>query len=60
MSRHPNTDAGEDFFGQSMALSGDGNTLAVGAFGERSAATGVNGDQADNSASVAGAVYVFR
>jgi hypothetical protein len=55
-----NTDAGEDFFGQSMALSGDGNTLAVGAFGERSAATGVNGDQADNSASVAGAVYVFR
>jgi hypothetical protein len=55
-----NTDAGEDFFGQSMALSGDGNTLAVGAFGERSAATGVNGDQADNSASAAGAVYVFR
>ena len=61
-----NTDAGdffgqsEDFFGQSMALSGDGNTLAVGAFSEGSAATGVNGEQADNSASVAGAVYVFR
>ncbi len=61
-----NTDAGdrfgqsEDFFGQSMALSGDGNTLAVGAFSEGSAATGVNGDQADNSASAAGAVYVFR
>ena len=54
-----NTDV-MDQFSQSMALSGDGNTLAVGAFGARSAATGVNGDQADNSASVAGAVYVFR
>ena len=54
-----NTDA-IDVFGQSVALSGDGNTLAVGADHEDSAATGVNGDQADNSASDAGAVYVFR
>ena len=54
-----NTDV-MDQFGQSVALSGDGNTLAVGAVGEGSAATGVNGNQADNSASVAGAVYVFR
>ena len=43
-------------FGTSVALSGD--TLAVGADGEDSAATGVNGDQADNSAPEAGAVYV--
>jgi hypothetical protein len=53
-----NTDAGDDF-GQSVALSGDGNTLAVGALDESSAATGVNGDQADNSEQFAGAVYVF-
>jgi len=31
----------------------------LGAFGEDSAATGVNGDQSDNSASKAGAAYVF-
>ena len=48
-----------DFFGQAVSLSGDGNTLAVGAYAEDSAATGVNGNQADNSASNAGAVYVF-
>jgi hypothetical protein len=53
-----NADA-SDLFGLSTALSGDGNTLAVGAIDEDSAATGVNGDQADNSAARAGAVYVF-
>ena len=42
-----------------MALSGDGQTLVVGARGEDSAATGVNGNQADNSADESGAVYVF-
>jgi hypothetical protein len=47
-----------DYFGISLALSGD--TLAVGAYGEDSAAQGVGGNQADNSASDAGAVYVFR
>ena len=46
-----------DAFGRSLALSG--NTLAVGAFFESSAASGVNGDEDDNSASEAGAVYVF-
>ena len=49
-----------DFFGWSGALSADGNTLAVGAYGEDSNATGIDGDQADNSAEYAGAVYVFR
>ncbi len=54
-----NTDAFDDF-GQSVALSDDGNTLAVGAIDEDSAATGVNGDQADNNSARAGAVYVFH
>ena len=48
-----------DFFGFSVALSGDGATLAVGAYQESSAATGIDGNQADNSAPDAGAVYVF-
>ncbi|MCY3003082.1 MAG: hypothetical protein NTV21_14865 [Planctomycetota bacterium] len=51
-----NTDAG-DYFGCSVAISGD--TIAVGAQSEASAATGVNGNQADNSVGTAGAVYVF-
>ncbi len=53
-----NTGAG-DYFGSAVALSGDGSTLAVGAESEDSAATGIDGDQADNSAPDAGAVYVF-
>jgi cysteine-rich repeat protein len=48
-----------DFFGWSVALSADGSTLAVGAHYEDSAATGINGDQADDSAPYAGAVYMF-
>lgn len=54
-----NTDD-HDGFGSDVALSGDGNTLVVGARWESSSATGVNGDQSDNSADSAGAVYVFR
>ena len=46
-----------DQFGASVALFGD--TLAVGATGEDSSATGIGGDQADNRASMSGAVYVF-
>jgi len=48
-----------DQFGVSMALSDDGNTLAVGAIAEDSASPGIDGNQADNSAMSAGAVYVF-
>ncbi len=51
-----NTDANDEF-GISVALVGD--TLAVGALGEASNATGVNGNQTDNSAPTNGAVYVF-
>lgn len=53
-----NTAAG-DRFGATVALSGDGHTLAVGAPGEDSAATTVHGDEADNSALESGAVYLF-
>jgi len=51
-----NTGAG-DGFGRAVAISAD--TLVVGARGEGSKATGINGDQADNTAAGAGAVYVF-
>lgn len=53
-----NTDTG-DLFGRSLALSLDGNTVAVGAVGEASNATGIDGDQTNNLAAVSGAVYVF-
>ncbi len=49
----------EDQFGFSLALSGDGDTLAVGALGESSAGTGVGGSQSNNDAGSSGAVYVF-
>src|SRR5690349_10179961 len=42
-----NTGAGDDF-GVAVAISGD--TIVVGASGEASGATGVNGNQADNGA----------
>ena len=48
-----------DRFGYSLSLSDDGDTLAVGAIGEDSSATGVGGSQTDNSADQAGATYVF-
>jgi hypothetical protein len=48
-----------DQFGVSLTISDDGRTLAVGAITEDSASPGINGNQADNSATSAGAVYVF-
>jgi hypothetical protein len=53
-----NAEAG-DQFGAAVALSADGDSLAVGANHERSAAQGVGGDQADNSANASGAAYLF-
>ena len=50
----------DDRFGTSVALSADGNTLAVGATGEDSNANGVGGDQSDNNAESSGAAYVFK
>ena len=43
-----------------MALSHDGALLAVGANTEDSAATGVGGNQASNTATDADAVYLFH
>src|SRR5688572_12939655 len=48
-----------DMFGLTVSLSRDGSTLAVAASWEASAATGVNGNQSDDSLPQAGAVYVF-
>ena len=53
-----NTGAGDEF-GYSVSLSGDGNTLAVGATKEASQFVGVDAkDQGDN-AKDSGAVYIF-
>lgn len=51
-----NPDPG-DLFGITVAISGE--TAVISAPGEDSQATGVNGDQSDNSAPGTGAVYVF-
>src|SRR5881392_2712737 len=50
---------GGTLLGDSVALSGDALTLAVGAPNESSGAKGVNGNQNDTSVYSAGAVYVF-
>ncbi len=55
------SNTGQDhWYGSSLALSADGNTLAVGAMAEASSARGINGKQADNSAGGAGAAYVYQ
>jgi hypothetical protein len=46
-----------DSFGENLAL--DGDTLAVGAPAEASAATGIDGDGSDDSAPESGAAYLF-
>ncbi len=48
-----------DQFGVSLTISDDGNTMAVTSLTEDSGATGINGNQNDNSVNSAGAVYVF-
>ncbi len=54
-----NSDDG-DSFGNAVAISGDGFTIAVGAPGEDSAAFGVDGLQTSNAAVNSGAVYLFQ
>ena len=60
---NPRADAklgfGSALTGRTLAMSRDGNTLAVASPDESSAATGVNGNQKDDTASGSGAVYVF-
>jgi len=48
-----------DEFGASLALSPDGSTLAVGARGDASAATGIDGDMQDHSLPYSGAAYLY-
>lgn len=51
-----------DYFGRRISLSSDGNTVAVGAFGESSNFNGISTDgtgETDNSLSASGAVYIF-
>ncbi|NBO65246.1 MAG: hypothetical protein EBU88_10465 [Acidobacteria bacterium] len=48
----------QDYFGRAVAVSGD--TVLVGAAEDDSNATGINGDQFDNSAENSGAAYVFQ
>ena len=49
----------EDWFGDEVSLSGDGNTLAVGAILENSNTTGINSTPNDSGSDV-GAVYLYR
>ena len=54
----PNPDL-SDMFGSSIVMSSDCSTIAIAAVQESSNATGINGNEADNSANVSGAVYAF-
>ena len=56
----PSNTQEDDLFGGAVALNAAGNMLAVGAIGEASASTTINGDQANNAAAGAGAVYIFN
>jgi hypothetical protein len=53
-----NTDSGDEF-GHSVSLSGDGDTLAVGTNWEENSATGIDGNQTNNSAGASGAAYLY-
>jgi hypothetical protein len=54
-----NTGAG-DGFGVSVALSSNGGTRVIGAQSEDGNATGIGGNQGDNTALNAGAVFVYQ
>ena len=55
-SSHPSK---EDWFGSRLALSGDGNSLAVGAQLEDGGSKGINGDQTNLTGEDSGALYLF-
>ncbi len=48
-----------DHFGESVSLNAAGTRVAIGAKDEDGASVGVNGDEQNNSATLAGATYVF-
>ncbi len=49
----------DDLFGGAVSLSGDGKTLSIGAEGEDSEATEINGVEDNNQRSDSGAVYIY-
>jgi len=53
-----NPDA-QDAFGRVVSLSADGNSLAVGADNEDGFASGINGNQTDNTVTDSGALYLY-
>jgi len=55
----PTNNSAGDWFGTSLALTSDGNTLVVGANKEASNATGINGVENNTSDMSAGAAYIF-
>ena len=50
----------DDYFGQDVSISDNGDLVFISAISEESNATGVNGDQTDNSLNDSGATYVFK
>jgi hypothetical protein len=48
-----------DRYGGNVALSGDGTTLAVGASGDESLATGIDSDPGEDGGQAVGAVYLY-
>jgi len=54
-----NTD-GDDRFGRWNGIALGGDTVVIGACREDSNATGMNGDELDNSSIDSGAVYIFK
>ena len=54
------TNTGEsDWFGNSLAVLGDGSMVFVSAPYEKSSATGINGDQRNDDSWFTGAVYAY-
>ena len=51
---------GGDYFGSDVAISGDGNTIAIGAPREDSGGTTIGADPLDNGGQNSGAVYAYR
>ena len=49
----------DDYFGESVAISYDGNTIVAGATNEAGSSSGIGGNKNNNEALHAGAVYVF-
>lgn len=56
--KSPNSEL-DDIFGTTASISNDGNTIAIGAEGEDSNATLINGNQSDNTKADSGAIYLY-